>query len=166
MRFSADLDGATRCMIIFNTYFQYLNKHGLITWKKISQITVLKDARNKKKGRISTRCHILLYSVTAGELALHNELWISTDAIHWCQFLGLRTMVNAFLRSMRMLTDVLILSLFFISIFALIGTQLFAGALKNKCVSIPNNSTFNFDDSVKNRSMSIVNTRTSKCFKF
>lgn len=36
----------------------------------------------KKKGRISTRCHILLYSLTAGELALHNELWISTDAIY------------------------------------------------------------------------------------
>jgi len=38
-------------------------------------------------------------------------------------------MVNTLLKSMKMMTDVLILTLFFISIFALIGLQLFPGKL-------------------------------------
>ena len=65
---------------------------------------------------------------------------------------GLRTMVNAFLRSMRMLTDVLVLSLFFISIFALIGMQLFVGDLRNKCVLIPGTNVTDFQKFVANES--------------
>eukprot|EP00794_Sanderia_malayensis_P020464 gene20464-22480_t len=47
---------------------------------------------------------------------------------------GLKAMVNTLLKSMRMMTDVLILTLFFIAIFALIGLQLFMGSLKSRCV--------------------------------
>ncbi|XP_028398945.1 sodium channel protein 60E-like isoform X2 [Dendronephthya gigantea] len=65
---------------------------------------------------------------------------------------GLRTMVNAFLRSMRMLTDVLGLSLFFISIFALVGMQLFVGVLRNKCVLNPGVNVSDFDAFVANES--------------
>ena len=61
-------------------------------------------------------------------------------------------MVNAFLRSMRMLTDVLALSLFFISIFALVGMQLFVGVLRNKCVLIPGTDVTDFDAFVANES--------------
>ena len=43
-------------------------------------------------------------------------------------------MVNTLLKSMRMMTDVLILTLFFIAIFALIGLQLFMGSLRSRCV--------------------------------
>jgi len=43
-------------------------------------------------------------------------------------------MVNTLLKSMKMMTDVLILTLFFISIFALIGLQLFPGKLRSRCV--------------------------------
>ena len=66
--------------------------------------------------------------------------------------IGLRTMVNAFLRSMRMLSDVLALSLFFISTFALIGMQLFVGVLRNKCVLSPGANTTDFDGFVANES--------------
>lgn len=50
---------------------------------------------------------------------------------------GLKTMVNALLKSMLMLSDVLILTLFFLCIFALVGMQLFVGQLRNKCVALP-----------------------------
>lgn len=46
-------------------------------------------------------------------------------------------MVNALLKSMTMLSDVLILTLFFLCIFALVGMQLFVGQLRNKCVNDP-----------------------------
>jgi len=48
---------------------------------------------------------------------------------------GLKTMVNALLKSMRMLGDVLVLTLFFICVFALVGLQLFVGVLHNRCVN-------------------------------
>ena len=43
-------------------------------------------------------------------------------------------MVNTLLKSMKLMTDVLILTLFFIAIFALIGLQLFMGSLRARCV--------------------------------
>ena len=61
-------------------------------------------------------------------------------------------MVNAFLRSMKMLTDVLALSSFFISIFALIGMQLFVGVLRNKCVLTPGVNVTDFDTFLANES--------------
>ena len=44
-------------------------------------------------------------------------------------------MVNTLLRSMKMLSDVLVLFLFFLAVMALIGLQLFIGELRNKCVA-------------------------------
>ena len=44
-------------------------------------------------------------------------------------------MVNALLRSMRLLSDVIVLTTFFICVFALVGVQLFSGKLRNQCVS-------------------------------
>ncbi|ESO85582.1 hypothetical protein LOTGIDRAFT_107523 [Lottia gigantea] len=47
---------------------------------------------------------------------------------------GLKTIVSALLEAVKRLRDVLILSLFVLSIFALIGMQLYVGALRQKCV--------------------------------
>ena len=44
-------------------------------------------------------------------------------------------MVNALLKSMRMLSDVLILTAFFLCVFALVGLQLFSGQFHNRCVN-------------------------------
>ncbi|XP_048586351.1 sodium channel protein 1 brain isoform X2 [Nematostella vectensis] len=53
---------------------------------------------------------------------------------------GLKAMVNTLLVSMKMLWDVMVLTLFFICIFALIGMQLFIGELRNKCaLPVPEN---------------------------
>lgn len=50
---------------------------------------------------------------------------------------GLKAMVNTLLKSIRMLSDVLILTTFFLCVFALIGLQLFVGIMQWKCVQTP-----------------------------
>ncbi|KAK2509921.1 hypothetical protein MC885_009977 [Smutsia gigantea] len=56
---------------------------------------------------------------------------------------GLKTIVGALIQSVKKLSDVMILTVFCLSVFALIGLQLFMGNLKNKCVRHPpeNNET-------------------------
>uniref|UniRef100_A0A8C3CWJ7 Sodium channel protein n=1 Tax=Cairina moschata TaxID=8855 RepID=A0A8C3CWJ7_CAIMO len=47
---------------------------------------------------------------------------------------GLKTIVGALIQSVKKLSDVMILTVFCLSVFALIGLQLFMGNLKNKCL--------------------------------
>ncbi|KAM6980454.1 LOW QUALITY PROTEIN: sodium channel, voltage gated, type VIII, alpha subunit b [Aplochiton taeniatus] len=54
---------------------------------------------------------------------------------------GLKTIVGALIQSVKKLSDVMILTVFCLSVFALIGLQLFMGNLRHKCVFWPNNST-------------------------
>ena len=62
-------------------------------------------------------------------------------------------MVNTLLRSLKLLSDVLVLFLFFLIVMALIGLQLFVGELRNKCVSnIPTNLTVDFMEYIQNES--------------
>uniref|UniRef100_A0A8C6J0X2 Sodium channel protein n=1 Tax=Melopsittacus undulatus TaxID=13146 RepID=A0A8C6J0X2_MELUD len=56
-------------------------------------------------------------------------------------FLGLKVIVNSLIESVKRLTDVLIFTVFCLSIFALIGLQLFMGNLTSKCVL--NNTDYN-----------------------
>ncbi|XP_066927937.1 sodium channel protein 1 brain-like isoform X5 [Clytia hemisphaerica] len=64
---------------------------------------------------------------------------------------GLKAMVNTLLKSMKMMTDVIILTLFFISIFALIGLQLFPGQLRSRCVKGRGNLSIFEDDYYKKK---------------
>ena len=62
-------------------------------------------------------------------------------------------MVNTLLRSLKLLSDVLVLFMFFLAVMALIGLQLFVGELRNKCVrDIPVNLTVEFMDYIQNES--------------
>ncbi|XP_009994594.1 PREDICTED: sodium channel protein type 2 subunit alpha-like [Chaetura pelagica] len=54
---------------------------------------------------------------------------------------GLKTIVGALIQSVKKLSDVMILTVFCLSVFALIGLQLFMGNLKNKCLFWPANSS-------------------------
>lgn len=57
---------------------------------------------------------------------------------------GLKTIVGALIQSVKKLADVMILTVFCLSVFALIGLQLFMGNLRQKCVIMPtlDNQTF------------------------
>ncbi|XP_037099394.1 sodium channel, voltage-gated, type I like, alpha b isoform X1 [Syngnathus acus] len=56
---------------------------------------------------------------------------------------GLKTIVGALIQSVKKLSDVMILTVFCLSVFALIGLQLFMGNLRQKCVRLPNGNATN-----------------------
>lgn len=65
---------------------------------------------------------------------------IVTDPIHWVycpsssRFLGLKTIVGAVIESVKNLRDVIILTMFSLSVFALMGLQIYMGVLTQKCI--------------------------------
>ena len=71
--------------------------------------------------------------------------------------LGLRAMVNTLLRSLKLLSDVLVLFLFFLVVMALIGLQLFVGELRSKCVlNVPSNLTVDLMEYIRNESKHLI----------
>ncbi|KAG6940052.1 sodium voltage-gated channel alpha subunit 3 [Chelydra serpentina] len=80
---------------------------------------------------------------------------------------GLKTIVGALIQSVKKLSDVMILTVFCLSVFALIGLQLFMGNLRHKCLQWPpDNSTFEVNiTSYLNSTMDVngtfVNTNVS-----
>lgn len=73
---------------------------------------------------------------------------------------GLKTIVGALFQSVKKLADVMILTVFCLSVFALIGLQLFMGHLKHKCMLIPANvtniSSVNWDEVACNESEYLI----------
>uniref|UniRef100_A0A8C8MI10 Sodium channel protein n=1 Tax=Oncorhynchus tshawytscha TaxID=74940 RepID=A0A8C8MI10_ONCTS len=61
---------------------------------------------------------------------------------------GLKTIVGALIQSVKKLSDVMILTVFCLSVFALVGLQLFMGNLRNKCLRIRPNSTNLLNDTL------------------
>ncbi|EPQ02261.1 Sodium channel protein type 9 subunit alpha [Myotis brandtii] len=61
---------------------------------------------------------------------------------------GLKTIVGALIQSVKKLSDVMILTVFCLSVFALIGLQLFMGSLKHKCLraSLESNESSTLDN--------------------
>jgi len=66
--------------------------------------------------------------------------------VHIQYLIGLKTIVGALIQSVKKLSDVMILTVFCLSVFALIGLQLFMGNLRQKCVIWPINITDMFPD--------------------
>lgn len=79
---------------------------------------------------------------------------------------GLKTIVGALFQSVKKLSDVMILTVFCLSVFALIAMQLFMGNLKNKCLKIPTNDTqqdFNGSFTVLNFT-EYINDKSECCY--
>lgn len=69
-------------------------------------------------------------------------------------------MVNTLLRSLKLLSDVLVLFLFFLGVMALIGLQLFSGELRSKCVfNVPDNSSMSLQERALNESKKRISYR-------
>ncbi|KAG9350210.1 hypothetical protein JZ751_026563 [Albula glossodonta] len=75
---------------------------------------------------------------------------------------GLKTIVGALIQSVKKMVDVMILTVFALAVFALIGLQLFMGNLRHKCVRwpIPLNDTMLFNDTMA------FNTTTNSTIDF
>ncbi|KAM9332676.1 sodium channel protein type 2 subunit alpha-like [Pholidichthys leucotaenia] len=69
---------------------------------------------------------------------------------------GLKTIVGALIQSVKKLADVMILTVFCLSVFALIGLQLFMGNLRQKCVR----STDCFNDTLPSNASFYCNNKT------
>ena len=69
-------------------------------------------------------------NVTESQLSWNFEL-------HSCLIFssGLKTIVGALMEAVRRLRDVMILTVFVLSIFALVGLQIYQGVLKQKCIA-------------------------------
>lgn len=66
-------------------------------------------------------------------------------------------MVNTLFRSLKLLSDVLVLCLFFLAVMALIGLQLFVGHLRQKCVlNNDNNLHLSISDRANNDSKCLL----------
>ncbi|CAL9699437.1 unnamed protein product [Knipowitschia caucasica] len=60
---------------------------------------------------------------------------------------GLKTIVAALMQSVKKMVDVMVLTVFALAVFALVGLQLFMGNLRQKCIRWPlvNDTTFDFN---------------------
>ncbi|KAM5151888.1 sodium channel protein type 2 subunit alpha-like [Mantella aurantiaca] len=66
---------------------------------------------------------------------------------------GLKTIVGALIQSVKKLSDVMILTVFCLSVFALIGLQLFMGHLRNKCMHLPLPPNISLEEYAKDESL-------------
>lgn len=106
-----------------------------------------------------------------------------------CVLPGLKTIVAALIQSVKKMVDVMILTVFALSVFALVGLQLFMGNLRHKCIRWPittnqtafellnstifndtmglndtlySNSTFDFTEYIENAGMSAIGLTWAK----
>lgn len=77
-------------------------------------------------------------------------------------FLGLKTIVGAVIESVKNLKDVIILTLFSLSVFALLGLQIYMGVLSQKCVKNPSPElNISWEEYVSNYSLTKGNVLVS-----
>lgn len=71
---------------------------------------------------------------------------------------GLKTIVGALVQSVKKMVDVMILTIFALAVFALVGLQLFMGNLRHKCIHWPiSNSTMDEYNSTLTYNTSFIN---------
>lgn len=82
------------------------------------------------------------------------------------QLSGLKTIVGAVIESVKNLRDVIILTMFSLSVFALMGLQIYMGVLTQKCIKRWDNTWGNFSDKLwaefcgnRSKSMKLWNKR-------
>ncbi|XP_051968437.1 sodium channel protein type 4 subunit alpha A isoform X2 [Xyrauchen texanus] len=81
---------------------------------------------------------------------------------------GLKTIVGALIQSVKKMVDVMILTVFALAVFALIGLQLFMGNLRHKCIRWPIPNSTIFDDGkstmVNDTTLNITDTFDFKAY--
>ncbi|XP_028927942.1 sodium channel protein type 9 subunit alpha isoform X1 [Ornithorhynchus anatinus] len=70
---------------------------------------------------------------------------------------GLKTIVGALIQSVKKLSDVMILTVFCLSVFALIGLQLFMGNLRHKCLKWPPSNSTYYNETMQNLTGNLFN---------
>lgn len=100
---------------------------------------------------------LLWFQVSLGETSVENRFIIVSIN---CISPGLKTIVAALIQSVKKMVDVMILTVFALSVFALVGLQLFMGNLRHKCIRWPiaNETAELFNGTVFNDTLSYNDT--------
>ncbi|XP_034045743.1 LOW QUALITY PROTEIN: sodium channel protein type 4 subunit alpha B [Thalassophryne amazonica] len=112
----------------------------------VGQFTFLRDPWNWLDFMVITMAYLTEF-VDLGNLSALRTFRVLRALKTITVIPGLKTIVGALIQSVKKLGDVMILTMFCLSVFALIGLQLFMGNLKQKCIRWPplalNNLTSN-----------------------
>ncbi|XP_059895142.1 sodium channel, voltage-gated, type I-like, alpha isoform X1 [Gadus macrocephalus] len=106
----------------------------------VGEFTFLRDPWNWLDFSVITMAYVTAF-VELGNLSALRTFRVLRALKTISVIPGLKTIVGALLQSVKKLSDVMILTVFCLSVFALIGLQLFMGHLKQKCILIPDNAT-------------------------
>ena len=111
----------------------------------VEKFTFLRDAWNWLDFIVIILAYLTIFIKSLGNLSVLRTLRVLRALKTVAIVPGLKIIVDSLMASIRRLRDVIALSLFVLSVFALIGLQLYMGSLKHKCVwNGPINMT-NFD---------------------
>lgn len=89
------------------------------------------------------------------------QSWVTINNTPICILSGLKTIVGALIQSVKKMGDVMVLTVFALAVFALVGLQLFMGNLRQKCVRWPvqmNETVFDFFNTTSNDTLNFNTT--------
>uniref|UniRef100_A0A1I8HUE9 Sodium channel protein n=1 Tax=Macrostomum lignano TaxID=282301 RepID=A0A1I8HUE9_9PLAT len=107
----------------------------------LTEFTYLRDAWNWLDFIVIGLAYIMFFVPTLGNLSALRSLRVLRALKTVTTVPGLKTIVGALMEAVKRLRDVGILTIFVLSIFALVGLQVYKGTLLQKCVS-----KFNFTE--------------------
>ncbi|XP_062862733.1 sodium channel, voltage-gated, type I-like, alpha isoform X7 [Trichomycterus rosablanca] len=119
----------------------------------IGEFTFLRDPMNWLDFVVIVMAYVTMFLPDMGGISALRSFRVVRTLKTISAIPGLKTIIGALFQSVKKLKDVMILTLFCLSVFALVGLQLFMGVLRNKCVKIPSNVTVS-----ENGTMYISNT--------
>ncbi|CAH1792816.1 unnamed protein product [Owenia fusiformis] len=102
----------------------------------LAQFTYLRDAWNWLDFIVIVLAYVTMF-VDLGNLSALRTFRVLRALKTVAVVPGLKTIVGALMEAVRRLRDVMILTIFVLSIFALVGLQIYMGTLKTKCVLEP-----------------------------
>ncbi|XP_026870578.2 sodium channel, voltage-gated, type I-like, alpha isoform X5 [Electrophorus electricus] len=109
----------------------------------IGKFTFLRDPWNWLDSVVIVMAYVTEFIPQLGNLSVLRAFRVLRALKTISVIPGLKTIVGALIQSVKKLSDVMILTVFCLSVFALIGLQLFKGNLKQKCIQLPPNGTKN-----------------------
>uniref|UniRef100_A0A8C5F2B2 Sodium channel protein n=1 Tax=Gopherus evgoodei TaxID=1825980 RepID=A0A8C5F2B2_9SAUR len=165
------------CTILTNCVFMTLNTHSLNLYLEslvkilargfcLEDFTFLRDPWNWLDFTVITFAYVTEF-VDLGNVSALRTFRVLRALKTISVIPGLKTIVGALIQSVKKLSDVMILTVFCLSVFALIGLQLFMGNLRHKCLQWPpDNSTLEINvisyfNSTMGENGTFVNTTVS-----
>ena len=123
----------------------------------LEKFSFLRDAWNWLDFIVIVQAYATIFINSLGNLSVLRTLRVLRALKTVAIVPGLKTIVDSLIQSVVRLRDVMILTLFVLSVFALVGLQLYMGVLKRKCVwhGPSNMSDLDFYNFITDQSMDL-----------